>query len=89
MKGFKLFPFGHDATTESLLGGRSKLQRNNYSIFLIPYLSYIIEARTRIVIIMIVNDDIPIGIHTGAIQGRGIRKRTSIVAKLDGHLIKR
>jgi len=38
---------------------------------------------------MIVTDDILIGIHTGAIQGRGIRKRTSIVAKLEGHLIMR
>lgn len=35
---------------------------------------------------MMVIDDIPIGIHTGAIQGRGIRKRTSMVAKLGGHL---
>lgn len=34
-------------------------------------------------------DDIPIGIHTGAIQGRGIRKRTSIVVNFGGHLIKR
>jgi len=47
------------------------------------------EVRRRIVIIMIVIVDIPIGTHTGAIQGRGIRKRTSIVAKLGGHLIKR
>ena len=37
---------------------------------------------------MIVIDDIPIGIQTGAIQGRGIRKRTSTVVKLGGHLIK-
>lgn len=33
--------------------------------------------------------DIPMGNHTGAIQGRGIRKRTSIVVKVGGHLIKR
>ena len=34
-------------------------------------------------------DDTPIGNQTGAIHGRGIRKRTSIVVKLGGHLIKR
>ena len=47
-----------------------------------------IEVKYRTVIIMIVIDDIPIGNHTGAIQGRGIRKRTSMVVKLGGHLIK-
>ena len=39
-------------------------------------------------IVMIVIDDIPIGTHTGAIQGRGIKKRTSIVVNFGGHLIK-
>lgn len=34
-------------------------------------------------------DDIPIGIHTGAIQGRGIKKITSIVLKFGSHLINR
>ena len=38
--------------------------------------------------IIIVIDDIPIGNHTGAIHGRGIKKRTSIVVNFDGHLIK-
>ena len=38
---------------------------------------------------IIVSDDIAIGNHTGAIHGRGMRKRTSIVVKLGGHLIKR
>jgi len=37
--------------------------------------------------IIIVTEDIPIGIQTGAIQGRGIKKRTSIVVNLDGHFI--
>jgi len=37
---------------------------------------------------IIVNDDTPIGNHTGAIHGTGIRKRTSIVLNVGGHLIK-
>lgn len=49
---------------------------------------YKTEDRSKIKMIMIVIDDIPIGTHTGAIQGRGIRKSTSIDFRLGGHLIK-
>jgi hypothetical protein len=36
----------------------------------------------------IVSEETPIGNHTGAIQGFGIRKRTSIVVSEGGHLIR-
>jgi len=36
-----------------------------------PYIPYKIEVRRKTVIIVIRIDDIPIGTHTGAIQGRG------------------
>ena len=62
---------------------------DNHSIFLTIFPPYKTEERCRTAIIMIVIDDIPIETHTGAIQGRGIRKRTSIVVRLGGHLIKR
>ena len=32
-------------------------------------------------------EDTAIGNHTGAIQGRGIRKRTSMVVNVGGHFI--
>lgn len=59
----------------------------NYHIFFAFF--YNIQVKRKMAIIMITIDDIPIGTHTGAIHGRGIRKRTSIVVSLDGHLIKR
>jgi len=37
---------------------------------------------------MIVNNEIPMGNHTGAIHGTGIRKRTSIVLNVGGHFIR-
>jgi len=40
-------------------------------IFCLPYK---IEEKYKTTIIIIVIDDIPIGTHTGAIHGRGIRK---------------
>lgn len=42
---------------------------------------YRIGKRYKTAITTIVIVDIPIGNHTGAIQGRGIRKRTSIVVR--------
>jgi hypothetical protein len=39
-------------------------------------------------ITIIVSADTPIGNHTGAIHGFGMRKRTSIVVKVGGHFIK-
>ena len=42
---------------------------------------------TRKRIVIIVADETPIGNQTGAIQGFGIRKRTSIVVNFGGHLI--
>ena len=39
-------------------------------------------------ITMIVSEEIKTGNHTGAIQGTGIRKRTSVVESLGGHLIR-
>jgi hypothetical protein len=47
-----------------------------------------IPNKTRKVIISIVRAETPIGNHTGAIHGFGIRKRTSMVVNLGGHLIK-
>ena len=35
-----------------------------------------------------VREETPTGNHTGAIQGTGIRKRTSIVVSFGGHLIR-
>jgi hypothetical protein len=42
----------------------------------------------RIAMIIIVSDETPIGNQTGAIHGFGIRKRTSIVVRSGGHLIR-
>jgi len=39
-------------------------------------------------IAIIVKEETPIGNHTGAIHGLGIKKSTSMVLKLGGHLIK-
>ncbi len=43
-------------------------------------------ARTRMIIIVM--PDTPMGNHTGATQGFGMRKRTSMVVREGGHLIK-
>lgn len=45
------------------------------------------EVKRRTEIIIIVMDDIPMGTQTGAIQGRGIKKSTSVVVNFGGHLI--
>lgn len=45
------------------------------------------EVNNKVAITMIVIDDIAIGNHTGAIQGRGIKNNTSIVVNLGGHFI--
>jgi hypothetical protein len=39
-------------------------------------------------ITIIVSDDTPIGNHTGAIHGFGIKNSTSMVVSLGGHLIR-
>ena len=45
------------------------------------------EVNNRIVMTMMVIEETPIGNHTGAIQGRGIKNSTSIVVNLGGHFI--
>ena len=42
----------------------------------------------NVAITIIVKDETPIGNHTGAIHGFGIRKRTSMVVSVGGHLIR-
>jgi hypothetical protein len=48
----------------------------------------IIPATARMKITTIVSPETPIGNHTGAIHGFGIRNSTSMVLKVGGHFIR-
>jgi hypothetical protein len=64
------------------------IAQNNISVLSVVNFQTIVPVKYNTVIISMVNEDTPIGNHTGAIHGTGIRKRTSMVVSFGGHLIR-